>query len=544
MASLFLSPLLPLALVLIVAPASAQSQATPDPQLPKGCTAISTASEADEALYAEDWGKATRLYRDKLKENPASLEAQAGLIRVALGQDRVSDAETTALAMVKEAPRSVVAQTTLGEVYIWRGEIELAPAQLTKALALDPCYARAHYAEGRLATLMGYHAMAARQLAIAHALTPQDSQTAVAWMFTLPPDQRFPLLKQFLNNVKYLNEDDREDLKSQVTEGELRMNSECTVTAPQGGTHVPLYVAPVLSKDPGRPTVDLTINGSKHRAFFDTSTNGVDLPWKTGKRLGLTPLAHVSYALLYTGGRLNYYLAKVDSLRIGDVEYRNCIVSIRDESAEDAGYQLESINLTGADMGIGATFLSDFMIRVDAPAKTLALTPLPPAQGPEVDATGLPMWSNAGHGTPQTVRSINGGSWGQYNRTVSPEMKDWTPLFRYRNETWVATKIGAGPSLLFELELSNPWPRIATTASTSYTKLENTGSGTPPFKGYFMSFGGMYIPVSSWTAERWDEYSKHLKLETSGTIGQDALRQVSFTLDLRDNLVKFERAKQ
>lgn len=538
--SRFLCPLV-LSVTLSMANAvSAQQNSAISADLPAGCQVNTAAvSEADRAFYAEDWGKASRLYHDALKNDPANQEAQAGLVRVALGQDHVADAETTALALVNANPRSAVAHTILGEVYLWRGEIELAPEPVSKALSLDPCSARAHYAEGRLAAIMGYHATAAHQFAISHALDPQDDQLSVAWMFTLPPTQRFSILKDFLEHVPYLNDDDREDMKSQVVEGELRMNSGCTVSAPPAGTHTKLYLAPNLSHQPGLPTLDAALNGGKHRAAFDTSANGVVLPWGTAERLGLKPLAHTSYALLYGSGRIHYYLAKLDSLRIGEVEYRNCIVSVVDERPGSGLY--DSHNMTGADLRIGATFLSDFLIRMDPAHETLALTPLPALTGPKTDSSGLPLWSTAPQTNEEPVPSINGGSWGQYNRVVPASMKDWTPLFRYRNETWVGSRVGAGPNLLFELELADPWPRISTNAAPLTAKLESVHPGKTPFKGYFLSFGGLYFPIDSWTAVRYDEYSKHMKIETSGTIGQDALRQLSITLDLRDNLVHFER---
>jgi hypothetical protein len=91
------------------------------------------------------------------------------------------------------------------------------------------------------------------------------------------------------------------------------------------------------------------------------------------------------------------------------------------------------------------------------------------------------------------------------------------------------------------LELSDPWPRISTNAVNQAARIESIANGksAPPFHGYFIDFAGLMFPNNSWTVVRYDEFSKHLKLETSGTIGLEALRQTTFTLDLRDNLVHF-----
>jgi tetratricopeptide (TPR) repeat protein len=540
----FISPLLCFALLSVAVATQAQTPTSPS-ALPQGCKANEEPqSEAEAALYAENWGQAAKLYQGLAKRDAGSFEARAGLIRVALGQGHIDDALKNAIAMANENPQDVVAQTVLGETYIRRGELTPAIPVLEKSLALNACYERTHLEEARLQNLMGYHASAARQLAQAHALKPQDEEIALVWMWSLPPAERYPLLKEFVGHAKYLNADDREDLKSNILEGEARMKSHCTVTSPPQGTKTTLFENAVLTSDPGRPTIDATLNGEKHRIAFSTTDSDVIFPQHTAAHLGLVPLMKLTYADLYGGGRIHYYLAKLDSLRIGDIEFKNCIVTVNDENPGSSLYYAQTLrNPTGADASIGAMFLSDFLIGVDSPNRQLTLSPLPTLTA-KSDSTGLPLWSAAAQDSGGEVPSINGGAWGQYNRTADPAMKSWTPLTRYRTAMWIPTKIGSGPDVQFLLELSAPWPRVSTNASGKTATLETLAQGkTIPFHGYFMDFAGLLFPIDSWTSLRYDEFSKHLKIETSGDIGQDALRQTAFTLDLRDNLVHFERRK-
>ena len=304
------------------------------------------------------------------KQNPGSLEARAGLIRVMLGQDHVADALKDAVAIANAFPQSAVAQTILGETYVWRGELELAPAVLSRALALDPCLGQAHYVEARMQSLLGYRASAARQLAFAHALDPNNEQITVAWMWSLPPAQRFPLVKDFLEHVKYLNNNDRMDLKSDVIEAELRMNSNCTVSAPPHPVSVTLFETPLLSKQPAQPSIDAVVNSTKHRVALSTSDGGIVMPLKTAKRLGLKTLAKDVYSPLYAGGLIHYDLVSLDSVRIGDIEFKNCIASVVDE--EVGSYESEvqqGINLIGSDISMGTLFLEDFLVQFDTPNK-------------------------------------------------------------------------------------------------------------------------------------------------------------------------------
>jgi tetratricopeptide (TPR) repeat protein len=515
---------------------------TSEAALPAGCKVNAAGpSDAEAALYVEDWSKAARLYRVMQQQDAGSLEAQAGLVRVQLGEGKIADALKAATDLAKATPQSVVAETVLGETYLRRGEIDMASPILTKALSLDPCYGRARLEAARLESLSGYHASAAKHLAQAHALNPNDEQITVAWLFSLAPAQRYPLLKEFVEHAKYLNSDDREDLKSNLLEGEAKMNSHCTVSSPAAGTQTTLFENPIISKDPSAPSIDVALNGKKHRLRFSTSDGDVFFPWHTAQALGLTPLVKVSYAQLYRGGRLNYYFANLASLRIGDVEFKNCIVKVLDESGN--GYEAKvdaDTNPSGSDGSIGAMFLADFLVHMDSMKKQLTLTPLPPIPA-NLDSTGLPLWSDVSKSGGDPVPSINGGAWGQRNRTVNTEMKSWTSLVSTRDRIWLPTFVGAGPAVLFLLELSDPWPRISTNAVNQAARIESIANGksAPPFHGYFIDFAGLMFPNNSWTVVRYDEFSKHLKLETSGTIGLEALRQTTFTLDLRDNLVHF-----
>lgn len=522
--------------------ASAQTTATGS----SGCKADNApVSDAEAALFLEDWGRASRLYRATLATNPKDLTALTGLVRVQLGQGNIADALKDATTLTTTHPDAGIAQEALGETYLRRGEISAALPVISRALSLDPCSARAHLLEGRLQTYLGYHASAGAQYSLAHRLRPADEQITGAWMFTLPPEQRIASLKQFMEQAKYLNADDREDLKSNVLRAEAHLNSHCTVSSPASGTHVPLHLNPILGNSPGEPTFDALVNGKKHRVSFGTSSSDITLKPGTAERLGLKPSVKVSYANLWTGGRTNFAYTTLDSFRVGDVEYRNCIVEILDEHDEAVDEQRYDNfnNSTGADMEIGAMFFSDFQVNVDPAGKQLNLVPLP-SPNPATDHTGLPTWSDVSKSAGNPVPSINGGGWALYNRKPPEAMKDWAQTIEYRDRTWLPTVIGGGPPVLFELELATPVAHVSTAASGSVARLETlTANGKPPFKGYFYEFAGLFFPIDSWTATRFDRFNQRMYLETSGYFGQNALRQTSFSIDYRDNLVHFERTK-
>jgi tetratricopeptide (TPR) repeat protein len=535
-------PLLFLALsssVVAAQQATSPSATPPTPQalsVPAGCKPDDApASQADTALYLEDYGKAARLYHSLSEEDPRNLTAQAGLIRVLLGQGRIKDALQEATALVVAHPDSVVAETVLGETYLRRGEFALAPAVLAKALTMDRCYGRAHLQEARLLSYSGYHASAVRQLAQAHALSPNDEQVNVAWMFSLPPDQRFALLKAYIASGKFLNDEDREDMRSAVLEGEARAASPCTVSSPPGGTSLKLDKAPVLGPVGGAISVETVINGEKHRLDMDTTGADITISYAAAKHMGLKPVVHVTYDLLFTGGRLQYSLIQVPSIKIGEVEYKNCLIDVVDETYS------RFLNQDETDGYIGAGFFSDFLVRVDLPRQQLTLSPLPVLAHND-DGAGLHLWSQAGLDTRE-VPSMNGGKWGQYNGTSPPEFAGATHFFRFKDDILIPTRFGPGTERLFYLDIALLTPRISTSAAGDISQLDAAGMKNPnvKYRGYFMAFGGMILPIDAWNDADFTRISHKRNLEISGTISRQALQQFPFTVDFRDHLILFDR---
>lgn len=535
-----------------------EAVSTPNPPVPAGCTADTTPeSPAESALYVEDFGTSLKRYREMVKADPKSLRAKAGVVRALLGDEKLDDGLAEAKMLVQQNPSSAIAYTVLGEAYIRRGEMELVAGPLAKALQLDKCYGRAHYMEGRLLLLSGLRASATRQFTTARALSPNDDQIHVAWMWSLPPKERFSSLKKYMDTTEYLNKDDLEDMRAAVLEGEAKMNSPCTVNAPIGGTTTKFHTGAQHGNDPGILSIDSRINGHEERLRFSSIHSGLTIDAPTAIKLGLKPVAKFTYDNIYvgnarsavmnlggntddvlsSGGRTRYYATKLDSIKIGDVEFKNCVVRVVDEPADMPDY-----SNTAATGTIGLGFFSDFLVRVDMPAEKMTLTPLP-GPTPERDDRGLPTWSNVGASPNKDVPSMNGGEWGQYNRTIAAHMREWTPYFRFRDDILFATKVGAGQDRLFLFNTEALNSRLAASASGTADKLETVMHGNAPFKGYFMLYGGLLERRDAWTAIRFDRPSRKINVEISGMISQSGLRQVPFTFDLRDNLAQFEKHK-
>lgn len=510
------------------------------------CTVDKTPpSPADQALYANDYGSAAKLYRQIADKNPASAEGQAGLIRAMLGQNKLADALAAANKLVSQQPQNAVAQTVLGETYLRRGEFDLALPVLVKAAKLDPCYGRAYYAEARMESLSGKRATAERLLGAAHGLSPMDPQIDLAWIETLPAAQRYPALDAYVQG-SYLKGSDLQDLKSSIGENKLATSTHCTVVAPKGETSLPLHTSQRrYGPDQASITViDVNLDGKDRRLNFGTQGRTITIPLPEANRLGLKLEGPFVFNLTYGGGKNQYYVATVPSIRFGDVEYRNCPVQVF-----DTPYASE--NMQGSDGYVGAGFFADFLVNINIPAETLSLSALPKLDLNE--ANGRPFWSTAGQEDHAEVASINSGDWAPYNATVAPEMKDWVRVVSLgRNILLVPTRIGPGHERLFTLALSIPHNRISSTAVGEAVTLDSMISGSSKEKAkevskligddhYFMEFGGLVLPIDSWNSIEFDKDSIKAGIDVAGVISQIALKQLDVKIDYRDDLVKFTR---
>jgi hypothetical protein len=228
------------------------------------------------------------------------------------------------------------------------------------------------------------------------------------------------------------------------------------------------------------------------------------------------------------------------------VEFRNCPVQVYDTPYAPK-------DMEDADGYVGAGFFADFLVNINMPAESLSLAALPKLAVNE--ANGLAYWSTAAQEDRAETASVGGGDWAPYNATVTPEMKDWTRIVLLGLYTeLVPTRIGLGHERLFALELDAPHPRIASTAVGEATTLESVLAGSSKEKAkqvskligsdhYFMEFGGLVLPIDSWTSAEFDKYSIRANMDVAGIISRNALKQLDMKIDFRDGLINFSRPK-
>ena len=176
--------------------------------------------------------------------------------------------------------------------------------------------------------------------------------------------------------------------------------------------------------------LELQLNGHKKRFVLDSGASGLLISRSAAASAGIVGEAESRVGGVGDKGLAKASLAHVDSLRIGELEFHNCLVQVAESR--------ETLDVDGL---IGPDVFSSWVVTLDIPAREVRLTPLPKrpdeaAQTSELDTAG------AGENTQLVPR----------DRYIAPEMKDWTPVFRYGHLLIFPTTIGKAPQKLFIMD--------------------------------------------------------------------------------------------
>ena len=334
------------------------------------------ASDADRAFAAGDFAKA-----ESLSASASTIPAFTTLVRSQIELDKTADALASAQKAVAALPTSGDAEALLGEALLRNGQIAEAQAAFNKGYTTDHCSALAVYDIGRFSNLASRHAIAAKAFATAHTLAPADPAITAAYATSLPEDARGPALKTLLASSPMLPP--VEIARLNVALAIADQHKSCTPLEPGNaakldllglmlyGTHARGFGIKVKVDNADLPILEL-----------DSSVSGIVLNPSDAKKAGVKPLFATSPAPGIT------YYAVADHIKIGPLEYKDCVVRVAPAAA-----------LANSNSLIGTDFFRDHLQHIDYVLKTYTLTPYP------TPAAGLT------------------------DRVVGADQRDWTPIF-------------------------------------------------------------------------------------------------------------------
>ncbi len=525
-------------------------------------------SEAESAFLKGDFDQAVTLYQAQLKLKPGEAENIAGLVDALLRQQKVSDAADIVQKALAGQPKSTTLLTAKAEVLYRQGTPWLAGNVVEDTLHEDPCNARLHLVHARLLRLSSFYASAQKELRIAHQLDPYDPAIRREWIGTLSTRQRIAELEQYLASPTGDDPEDIRHLRTYLEALQKRLtepHKSCRLVSSANSTEIPFAMMMRDATHIRAFGLDVKLNDHNARLEIDTGAGGLLVSRSVAQRAGLKPFVETGVSGIGSEGEKKAYTAFANSIKIGSLEFHDCMVEV-----------LDSRNVVDSDGLIGMDVLSGFLVTLDYPIRKLQLGPLPPR--PTDNGSQAPTL-HTGEGTEDDddtpVTGATAGSVGQapakdtsanpavaaaptpkgpQDRYIAPEMKSYSSVYRVGHLLMIPTSLNnaSNPPKLFILDTGAFSTTISPEAAREVTKLHRNGT-IAAVKGisgkdekvyqaddvtfYFASLAQKAINVVSIDTSN---LSKSEGLEISGFIGANTLNQVTMHIDYRDGLVKFD----
>lgn len=515
----------------------AQAPATGNGAAGKACVVAKEAqSPADKLVRQRKYDAAIEAYRASLteaKSNDDKAAARAGLIHALISASRVQEALDEAAAAQKEMPDNAVVLEAVGAARYRHGETMEAAKAWNAATHADPCNARVHFDMSNYLRLNGMYASSQRQIDIGRKLTGAKPVVRTAAATPTQYDAVAERLSKQLDNPD-LSPEERKRIEQTIAIAKVHSRGSCELVTPVPSTKLPMFA---LSNGPGRiygAGMTIELNGKKKRFQVDTGASGLAISRAAAQSAGITSEAKSQSGGVGDEGPASTNLAHVDKIVIGNMEFHNCLVHYFDKKS----------TLEDLDGLVGPDIFSNYVVTFDFPSREMRLDPLPAVPSETETAT---------HGL-QTAGDSQEARAQLRDRYVSPEMQDWTKVFRYGHMLILPTKLNGGPSRLFIMDTGATRSVIAPEAASAVTSTRDV-SDMVTFHGIAgkvasvnaaekvtLEFANVKQPVEGMASFN-AVGLRSSGVDVSGLIGFDALYTLIISIDYRDNLVNFTKDK-
>jgi tetratricopeptide (TPR) repeat protein/predicted aspartyl protease len=521
------------------APANASAPTTPASPTVAPTAATIPAKPASPAPPPTPQGEALQLYRTgKFDEavgaytkiapvDPAT--AYAGLTRVYLREKRTDDAYAAINKGVTLAPDSPDVRVALAEVYYRQGRIIDADRELVKVVNSGGRSARAYLDLARVAETASYYARAKKMIEMAYRLDPDDPDVHREWLETLPRDQRAAELKKYLDGETDDDAKDRSDLMRQLSVlQEIAGQSHRTCRQVNQVHTTQTKLEPLMNDAHNMHGYGLSVNlnGANAKLLLDTGAGGIIVDRKIAEKAGIKPLVQTEIGGIGSKAGSGGYLGFADTIKIGELEFHDCMVRVVDKRSvfDDDGL-------------IGADVFQHYLVDINLPDAKFGLSELP------VDP------KDAGD-SPASLESSAAGKSAWHDPYLSPEMKDYSGVYRVGHMLLIPTSLNGKPPRNFLIDTGAFDNTIDTNAAREVTKVH--GDDEDIVKGLNGKVAKLYtadkvkIRFSRFEQDRNDliafdlsNISNNVETEVSGTLGFAMLRMLDIKIDYRDGVVNF-----
>jgi len=523
------------AIIAITLPAAAQTVADNNtkpamPANPAAATAgaspgMEELTAARELMNKRQFTEAAAAFRAILAKDPAAGEAHAGLVRTLLRGQKLEEARNAATAAAIAAPNSAVVHAAVGDVAFREGKFRESETEYRSAMKLDANCARAQFGMARMYEMVSFNKRARDTYIKAHQLDPKDGQITDKWLESLPYAEALAEKKKLAGEHP-----DKRDANEIAMLEALASKKTWTLTGeakptvikmpPYGKSQVYSFTGHTEGVSNIHTGFGLSVKFNDRVSadlLLDTGAGGIVIGRKLAEKAGAVKIADTRMGGIGDQGPVEGYIAWIDKISIGGVEFRNCIVEVssKNDIVDEAGL-------------IGADVFNKFLITLDFREQKMILAPLP--KNP-----------NAAAGEDERFQ----------DRYIPPEMQKFTKFYAFGHDIVVPVKVNDMAEGNFILDTGaalnslNGWFADQVTKATAedeYRMKGLSGNAAKVLTGKkaILQFANMRIESHDLPVFSSDTISPSEGTQIAGLIGIRALVQMKMTIDYRDGLVNLE----
>jgi tetratricopeptide (TPR) repeat protein len=522
---------IPLLFALALGPSltcESQNAAAPASQQRNSSTAVAPSFEHATRLYREGQLQAALAeYSSLTADGPNGASAYVGLARTYIKMGKIEDADIAAAKALELAPDLTDAHVARGEVYFRQGKIGEAEQEFVAMIRKGTLNGRAYLGEGRVSTASSFYKQAKYLFNMAYGLDPTDPEIRRARAATFTRPERIKDLEKSL--PADANADTAEQSSRRRLLGILKNDPDrllpCRMVTNASSMQTDLWKLIGEPKQIKGCGLRVHINEAPAMLVVETARPGIVIDRKIADQANVKRVRDINVNGLGDQGPTPGYLGIASSLKIANLEFKDCPVEV-----------VEKNSALGQDGVIGTDVFSHFLVDLDFANESFKLSELPPAPNQPAPDAALKLDTSD---TPP-----------MQDRYIAPQMRSFTPLFRFGDQLLVSTKINDSAGGLFLLATGSTRSSISTSLVKEFTKVtqaqnrrENGFNGE--VKNFFLAddvtltFGTVKQRNLDMTAVDLSRISNNFGTEICGILGLSSLQKMDVKIDYRDGLIEF-----
>ena len=497
-------------------------------------------AEADQSYRSGKLDEAAEEYKRVLQGEPGSAAAYVGLARIYLKQNRTAEAYAAADKAYELAPGLDTVRVLRGEIFFRQGKINEAEKEFTDLIKAGTTLARADLGLARVYKAKSYYEHAKIAIDRAYQLDSTDPDIVKERFGYLSLADRIKGLRLYMWGNADDGSKERRDMASWLAalEQESSLHDRpCRPVAPIKAMETRLEPLLYNMNAVRGYGLRVKLNAGSAKLLLDTGASGLVISRKAAERAGVKHIVDTEIRGAGDKGPAHGYIGYVESVGVGELEFRDCYVRVTDSNS-----------ITEEEGLIGGDLFSDYLVDIDFPNAKLKLSQLPARPGTSTEVAG-PTGAGATGAAANSKQASEVPRF--HDRYVAPEMKTFTPILRFGHDLLLWTQLNDLPPKLFVLDTGAFANIISPSAAAEVTKVSSDSSRT--VKGingavkdvfradeFTLKFANLRQKSRDVVALDTTGQSASIGTEISGFLGFAMLRVLEIKIDYRDGLIDFE----